>query len=1030
MAQNSMDDAPKGSVITFYSFKGGVGRTLAVANTALRFARKGHRVVIVDFDLESPGLHAFFHPSAGSSEGDSNPDDSERGRSDPDRRVPGSQQDGLLEFLEKCYELPEDEPRIESHLWKVTHPKLGPRHRGSIQLLSAGRFDADYAQRLHAFDWTTFYEERHGHAFLELLRRRLLELADVVLIDSRTGVTDIAAICTFQLPDILVILFGLHRQGIEGAREIARGIQKEHGSNPDSRLKKILLLPARVDETGEEDKLNLWIARARAELSTLDADTTELLWEVDQRIPYVSKMAYGEPILAPDNSSILNTAYRNLVETLQSHMTKPSDVAAPTLSTIRKACGDLEDLVHSLPDLDERGGDASPPIELSFSRLETQWLRTLSELRAIREDFKALFEPMPEKAPDFLKKEPILTSDLFSPAKARHHVKEIKDELSRIEKKVSSIQEKWDARTRRLKKLGCQLDDTRIRDLKKDVQEYFRIETAQKEFDEYCRRVKRTSLDSRLRACTLEISSLENHFGQDTKAIERWLEERLDHALENFSLEEPAPLGEVESKSGQDDRFLDQLIHLLSLLLSHGRRHTQKHWTAYDLIATEYKSGDKAREAFEKAGVHLWKSHWNALLGEGEARDGIVDAADLLTSDIREQFIHLQESPSFPEMEDLWDSVNASLVRILTSDDNRHKERIERAIETHWFDPRFEKTIAGLEKNDALPQEEITWVSALWLKKGSWSKDIFQVFVRTLIRRGFLTEALYALAAETHDHPRKEQDEMSDKRLGAICVSRMFFEASRGGEFTSIEEALDNTSLQFFLLDSDLGIALLVQIAGDLGHLVSMEHPLDSELMRDLRSKLMGQHRDEIVKLGGRKTVTWLEKIAQSPSRHRIARRARAIRREIETKTIQIHAHWGYHREYERRLQALAMDRLNEVWRGSDPLDELSDRIDSIDGSAWINETVRKLKEKGNKDSTPNGPARTSINRYLETLKGQLQKLLNLRKEGGAPLDELDQWEQERLDCTHEWRTFWRSLDNDTRNLLTQPWWLEKEPHP
>lgn len=52
----------KGSVITFYSYKGGTGRTMALANVAWILAANGHRVLAVDWDLEAPGLHRFFHP--------------------------------------------------------------------------------------------------------------------------------------------------------------------------------------------------------------------------------------------------------------------------------------------------------------------------------------------------------------------------------------------------------------------------------------------------------------------------------------------------------------------------------------------------------------------------------------------------------------------------------------------------------------------------------------------------------------------------------------------------------------------------------------------------------------------------------------------------------------------------------------------------------------------------------------------------------------------------------------------------------
>src|SRR5687767_3973408 len=49
-------------VTTFYSFKGGVGRTQALVNVAFELARKGRRVLLVDFDLEAPGLDTFEFP--------------------------------------------------------------------------------------------------------------------------------------------------------------------------------------------------------------------------------------------------------------------------------------------------------------------------------------------------------------------------------------------------------------------------------------------------------------------------------------------------------------------------------------------------------------------------------------------------------------------------------------------------------------------------------------------------------------------------------------------------------------------------------------------------------------------------------------------------------------------------------------------------------------------------------------------------------------------------------------------------------
>lgn len=57
-----MTPSREGQVITFYSYKGGTGRTMALANTAWILAANGQRVLVADWDLESPGLHRFYAP--------------------------------------------------------------------------------------------------------------------------------------------------------------------------------------------------------------------------------------------------------------------------------------------------------------------------------------------------------------------------------------------------------------------------------------------------------------------------------------------------------------------------------------------------------------------------------------------------------------------------------------------------------------------------------------------------------------------------------------------------------------------------------------------------------------------------------------------------------------------------------------------------------------------------------------------------------------------------------------------------------
>jgi len=52
-----------GEVITFYSYKGGTGRTMALSNLAVLLARQQNAttpVLMIDWDMEAPGLHHYF----------------------------------------------------------------------------------------------------------------------------------------------------------------------------------------------------------------------------------------------------------------------------------------------------------------------------------------------------------------------------------------------------------------------------------------------------------------------------------------------------------------------------------------------------------------------------------------------------------------------------------------------------------------------------------------------------------------------------------------------------------------------------------------------------------------------------------------------------------------------------------------------------------------------------------------------------------------------------------------------------------
>ena len=98
--------------VTFYSYKGGVGRTLALMNVAARLAKRGKRVFILDFDLEAPGVDSF------------------PGTPDATR--------GIVEYL-SLYMAHGTVPQLTDYVYHM--PTRG--NNGRIDVMPAGRKDAE-----------------------------------------------------------------------------------------------------------------------------------------------------------------------------------------------------------------------------------------------------------------------------------------------------------------------------------------------------------------------------------------------------------------------------------------------------------------------------------------------------------------------------------------------------------------------------------------------------------------------------------------------------------------------------------------------------------------------------------------------------------------------------------------------------------------------------------------------------------------------------------------------------------------------
>jgi len=233
-------ESVSGEIITFYSYKGGVGRSMALANIASLLARKQNndeKILMVDWDLEAPGLHQFFHGRF------LNPQN-EQGDLPPEQL-------GLIDlFYEIKTRLEKKRPKsqvsddifseidIEKYITKVNLP--------SLFLMPAGRFDGGiYSTRVNEFDWEDFFNRFPSviTQFAQYLRKKF----KYVLIDSRTGYTDISGICTSIMPEKLVTVFTPNRQSLLGIVELIRRATNYRKQSDDLHPLMIFPLPSRIE---------------------------------------------------------------------------------------------------------------------------------------------------------------------------------------------------------------------------------------------------------------------------------------------------------------------------------------------------------------------------------------------------------------------------------------------------------------------------------------------------------------------------------------------------------------------------------------------------------------------------------------------------------------------------------------------------------------------------------------------------------------------------------------------------------------
>jgi hypothetical protein len=286
-----VSESRNGKIVTFYSYKGGTGRSMTLANVGWLLASAGRRVLLIDWDFEAPGLHRYLHPFL----------------SDKELVSAAGLVDFFGDFATAARVAKTDASRKENwfepyaSLVRYTLPVQWDAFPGdgALELVPAGRQDASYPIRAMTFDWNGFYATGGG-VFLEAVKARLRHDYDYVLIDSRTGISDTSGICTVQMPDELIVLFTFNQQSMKGAAAIADSAdQLRRKSNGEPGLR-IWPVPSRV-ESAEKDRLEAARDECRLlferHIGHLSRSNRSDYWALIE-IPYHAYYAYEEVLVS------------------------------------------------------------------------------------------------------------------------------------------------------------------------------------------------------------------------------------------------------------------------------------------------------------------------------------------------------------------------------------------------------------------------------------------------------------------------------------------------------------------------------------------------------------------------------------------------------------------------------------------------------------------------------------------------------------------------------------------------------------
>ncbi|MEZ4983599.1 MAG: hypothetical protein R2795_00935 [Saprospiraceae bacterium] len=237
--QTKLENQVKTPVVTFYSYKGGMGRSTTLVAYAMYCAiHEKKKVVILDCDFEAPGYLNFFNLSNNS-------------------RLLSGEVNGIVEYLLDADFEGENINLKENYTIAVDKEYSG---EGEIRIMPAGNLNEDrIVTNLRDFEGNTI--STHKDHYIETLARLdtsrnesiinnfnklLINIEnqikpDLILIDSRTGFNDIFGVTALHLSNCIVAFFGSSEQTKPGLKFLLDKYNKIKKNEPERKLNLILV---------------------------------------------------------------------------------------------------------------------------------------------------------------------------------------------------------------------------------------------------------------------------------------------------------------------------------------------------------------------------------------------------------------------------------------------------------------------------------------------------------------------------------------------------------------------------------------------------------------------------------------------------------------------------------------------------------------------------------------------------------------------------------------------------------------------